>query len=91
MIKVKTLVEEGRLKVTVSDNGKGIEPEKLQELLGNVQNEASSGTNIGIRNVYRRLELYYEDQVRFDISSVPDEGTIVTFDIPLKLLERKNS
>lgn len=91
VIKVKTLVEEGRLKVTVSDNGKGIEPEKLQELLGNVQNEASSGTNIGIRNVYRRLELYYEDQVRFDISSVPDEGTIVTFDIPLKLLERKNS
>lgn len=88
VIKVKTVVEDGRLQITVSDNGKGIEASKLKELLFNVQNESSSGTNIGVRNVYRRLELYYEDQVRFDISSVPNEGTVVTFDIPIKLLER---
>lgn len=92
IIKVKTEIEDGRLQVTISDNGKGIEPSQLKEILFNVQNEeASSGTNIGIRNVYRRLELYYEDQVRFEISSVPNEGTVVTFGIPLKLLERKNS
>lgn len=92
IIKVKTEIEDSRLQVTISDNGKGIEPSQLKEILFNVQNEeASSGTNIGIRNVYRRLELYYEDQVRFEISSVPNEGTVVTFGIPLKLLERKNS
>ncbi|OMD36686.1 sensor histidine kinase [Paenibacillus odorifer] len=92
IIKVKTEIEDSRLQVTISDNGKGIEPNQLKEILFNVQNEeASSGTNIGIRNVYRRLELYYEDQVRFEISSVPNEGTVVTFGIPLKLLERKNS
>lgn len=92
IIKVKTEIEDGRLQVTVSDNGKGIEPSQLKEILFNVQNEeVSSGTNIGIRNVYRRLELYYEDQVRFEISSVPNEGTVVTFGIPLKLLERKNN
>ncbi|WP_339318933.1 histidine kinase [Paenibacillus sp. FSL R10-2734] len=92
IIKVKTEIEDGRLQVTVSDNGKGIEASQLKEILFNVQNEeTSSGTNIGIRNVYRRLELYYEDQVRFEISSVPNEGTVVTFGIPLKLLERKNS
>jgi two-component system sensor histidine kinase YesM len=92
IIKVKTEIEDGRLQVTISDNGKGIEPSQLKEILFNVQNEeVSSGTNIGIRNVYRRLELYYEDQVRFEISSVPNEGTVVTFGIPLKLLERKNS
>lgn len=90
IIKVKTEIEDSRLQVTISDNGKGIEPSQLKEILFNVQNEeASSGTNIGIRNVYRRLELYYEDQVRFEISSVPNEGTVVTFGIPLKLLERK--
>lgn len=92
IIKVKTEIEDGRLQVTISDNGKGIEPSQLKEIMFNVQNEeVSSGTNIGIRNVYRRLELYYEDQVRFEISSVPNEGTVVTFGIPLKLLERKNS
>lgn len=92
IIKVKTEIEDSRLQVTISDNGKGIEPSQLKDILFNIQNEeASSGTNIGIRNVYRRLELYYEDQVRFEISSVPNEGTVVTFGIPLKLLERKNS
>lgn len=92
IITIKTEVEDGRLQVTISDNGKGIEPSQLKEILFNVQNEeVSSGTNVGIRNVYRRLELYYEDQVRFDISSAPNKGTVVTFGIPLKLLERKNS
>lgn len=91
VIHVKTLVQDGRLEIIISDNGKGIEPDKLKELMFNVQNEASSGLNIGIRNVFRRLELYYEDQVRFDISSVPNEGTVVMFSIPLKLLERVNS
>lgn len=90
VIKVKTLVQDGRLEISISDNGKGIEADKLKELMFNVQNEASSGTNIGIRNVFRRLELYYEDQVRFEISSVPNEGTVVMFAIPLKLLEQKN-
>lgn len=88
VIKVKTLVEDGRLIITISDNGKGIEATQLKELMYNVQNEASSGTNIGIRNVYRRLELYYEDQVSFEIISAPNEGTIVTFEIPIRFLER---
>lgn len=91
VIHIKTLVQDGQLEITISDNGKGIEPDKLKELMFNVQNEASSGLNIGIRNVFRRLELYYEDQVRFEISSVPNEGTVVMFSIPLKLLERVNS
>ncbi|MMZ64248.1 hypothetical protein D1872_265580 [compost metagenome] len=55
-----------------------------------VRNENASGSSIGIRNVYRRLELYYDDQVRFDISSSPEEGTTVSFDIPIKLLEHQN-
>lgn len=91
VIHIKTLVQDGQLEITISDNGKGIEQDKLKELMFNVQNEASSGLNIGIRNVFRRLELYYEDQVRFEISSVPNEGTVVMFSIPLKLLERVNS
>ena len=88
VIKVKTLVDDGRLIISISDNGKGIEANQLKELMFNVQNEASSGTNIGIRNVYRRLELYYEDQVRFEIISAPNEGTVVTFGIPIRLLEQ---
>lgn len=90
IITVKTAVEENRLQITISDNGKGIEASRLKELLYTIRNEDSSGASIGLRNVYRRLELYYEDQVRFEIISAPDQGTAVTFGIPLRLLERLN-
>ncbi|MBW4082778.1 sensor histidine kinase [Paenibacillus sp. S150] len=90
IITVKTAVEDNRLQVTVSDNGKGIEAGQLKELMNAVREEDSSGANIGLRNVCRRLELYYEDQVRFEIISTPDQGTMVTFGIPLRLLERLN-
>ena len=91
IIRVKTAVQDNRLQITVSDNGKGIEADKLKELLFAIRNEDSSGANIGIRNVYRRLELYYADQVRFEIASTPGQGTVVTFGIPLRLLELNNS
>jgi two-component system sensor histidine kinase YesM len=91
IIRVMTAVQDNRLQITVSDNGKGIEADKLKELLFAIRNEDSSGANIGIRNVYRRLELYYADQVRFEIASTPGQGTVVTFGIPLRLLELNNS
>ncbi|OKP89579.1 two-component sensor histidine kinase [Paenibacillus helianthi] len=88
IITVKTAVEDNRLQITVSDNGKGIEAGRLKELMGAIRNEDSSGANVGLRNVYRRLELYYQDQVRFEMISTPNQGTVVTFGIPLRLLER---
>ncbi|QUL54175.1 histidine kinase [Paenibacillus tritici] len=91
VIKVAAAVLDNRLQITVSDNGKGMEPEKLKELMFAVRKEDYSGANIGIRNVYRRLELNYADQVRFEISSTPGQGTVVTFGIPLRLLETTHS
>lgn len=88
IIKVKTAVAGNRLQITVSDNGKGIEPGRLKELLASISNEDFSGAHVGLRNVYRRLELNYADQVRFEMISTPNEGTVVTFGIPIRLLER---
>ncbi|MNC57642.1 hypothetical protein D3C75_1073200 [compost metagenome] len=55
-----------------------------------VRSENTSGNSIGIRNVYRRLELYYDDLVRFNIVSQLDEGTEVYFEIPIKLINRQD-
>lgn len=89
LVKVKASVADARLRIVISDNGKGIEPERLREMLLSVRSENPAGNSIGIRNVYRRLELYYNDQVRFDISSGPNQGTEVSFEIPVKLLEHR--
>lgn len=86
-VRISATVKDACLRVVIADNGKGMEAAKLREVILAVRNENSSGTSIGIRNVYRRLELYYDDQVRFDIVSRPDEGTEVSYEIPLKLLD----
>ncbi|AZK45721.1 sensor histidine kinase [Paenibacillus lentus] len=88
LVRISAKVREGRLRIVIADNGKGMEAAKLREVILAVRNENSSGTSIGIRNVYRRLVLYYDDQVRFDIVSQPGLGTEISYEIPLKLLER---
>ncbi|MGZ7442587.1 sensor histidine kinase [Paenibacillus sp. TH7-28] len=90
LIGIKAYVADGRLCIVISDNGRGIEPEQLRAMLVAVRSENASGSSIGIRNVYRRFELYYRDQVRFDISSKPHQGTEVSFEVPIKLLERQD-
>lgn len=89
LVQIKAYVGDGRLRIVISDNGKGIEPGQLREMLVAVRSENASGSSIGIRNVYRRFELYYRDQVRFDISSKLHQGTEVSFAIPIKLLEHQ--
>ena len=43
--------------------------------------------HVGIRNVYRRLELFYDGHVRFRMESEPATGTEAGFHIPLARLE----
>lgn len=87
IVRISATIRDARLRIVIADNGKGMEAGKLREVILAVRNENSSGTSIGIRNVYRRLELYYDDQVRFDIVSQPHLGTEISYDIPLKLLD----
>lgn len=76
------------LRVCVKDNGKGMDAEKRDELMRNVRSEEEISANIGIRNVYRRLRLYYGDEISFDIDSSMNEGTSVSFTIPAAKLQK---
>lgn len=76
--------------VVVSDNGQGMDKEQLKEVLYHMRSkEDQGGSNIGIRNVYRRLELYYDDKVSFNVTSKLGEGTEVSFRIPVHLLDQQ--
>ncbi|WP_080840690.1 sensor histidine kinase [Cohnella massiliensis] len=90
VVKISATVLDGNLRISVQDNGKGMAPEKLREVLISIRNENTSGTSIGIRNVYSRFKLYYNDLVRFDIYSKPDRGTTVFFEIPVRLLDHQD-
>lgn len=83
-VRVEASVEEGWLKLKVEDNGGGMSPEKLRELKAMLKGEASAGKSVGLWNIYRRLVLYYQENFRFDIDSIPGEGTICIIHIPAK-------
>ncbi len=86
MIKVVAKLEKDELAILVTDNGIGIEPYKLKQVLDNARSEQGGTDNIGIRNVYRRLELFYGGSARFRVASKPERGTQAGFCIPLALL-----
>lgn len=81
---LEACVEDGWLKLYVEDNGGGMTAEKLEELKAMLKGEASAGRSVGLWNVYRRLVLYYGEDFRFDIDSMPGKGTRCSICIPAR-------
>lgn len=79
------MAEEG-LCVRVEDNGTGMDGLKLDEVLQNITGREELNAGIGIRNVYRRLKLYYGEEVLFHIESCLNAGTRIYFIIPREKL-----
>jgi two-component system sensor histidine kinase YesM len=87
LVKVNIEIMEGIFKVVVRDNGCGMDSEKLEGIVLRMTTENESGGNIGIRNVYRRLKLYYGEALQFHISSGVNTGTEVSFTVPVDKLQ----
>ena len=66
----------------VSDDGKGMEKEQLELLKQQCQGEQGE-KGIGLKNVYRRLQLLYGESCEFQIISEPGQGTSISFRIPV--------
>jgi two-component system sensor histidine kinase YesM len=82
---VTVRLEKGRkhLRLTVSDDGIGIELEKLQQLMRSLNEpDDESNHHIGLRNVHQRLQLHYGSEFGLAIESEPREGTKVTIHFP---------
>ncbi len=84
--------DEGRLRVTVMDNGAGMSDDTLRRILAGTDekpDEKKTAGGVGVRNVRDRLKLIYGDQADFDIISGPGMGTQVTIILPLIYDERE--
>ena len=77
---VTTRIEDGKLKIDVADNGKGIPPEKIPELLSTEEMDAM---HIGIGAVQRRIRILYGEEYGLSIRS-DQEGTSVTITLPVQ-------
>lgn len=70
--------QENSLKIEISDNGVGVPKDKLDHILNDKPNK-----EIGLKNVYERLEIYYKDSANMTIASKENLGTIVTIIMPI--------
>ena len=66
----------------VSDTGLGMNNEELENLRTRVLNEDT--TSFGLTSSYKRLKILYGEDCKFDIKSVPQEGTSISIEIPGK-------
>lgn len=74
--------EENYIKIVISDNGKGIEAKKLQELNNKIQNNENDNKMVGILNVNQRIKMHYGNEYGILIESDEDKGTKVTINLP---------
>lgn len=74
--------------VCISDNGQGMNREKLDELRRKLDRAATEETmtdGIGMMNVARRLDVFYHGKARMDIESAEGKGTRITLLLPLSM------
>ncbi|QQO09379.1 cache domain-containing sensor histidine kinase [Breznakiella homolactica] len=72
-------IEGDFVRVSVSDNGSGMDSETRERLLNKIQ----TNQGIGLSNVYQRLKLSYPGGFDFSFTSDPGTGTEISFAYPL--------
>lgn len=87
IIRISVKADDGKVELRVQDNGPGMEPEKIDQLLDLAGEGQSLGMGIGLKYVQRLLERYYGSGTRLNIESVRGEGTCLSVVIPMKMEE----
>ena len=81
-IKVTGSMREGKIYLTVEDNGMGIPEEEVGLLLTDGSRVHKHGSGVGLVNVNNRIQILFGKEYGLQIESEPDEGTKVTICIP---------
>ncbi|MDX8292235.1 sensor histidine kinase [Metabacillus indicus] len=86
-IELKCFRDDDELVMVITDNGIGVTPQRLNEIHEHFRAEALNkkgpGTNIGLKNVYSRLKLYYDHKAKLFLENKEDGGFMVTMRLPV--------
>ncbi|GIO15119.1 sensor histidine kinase YesM [Cohnella xylanilytica] len=81
---------DGKLRLTVADDGAGIEADRLKELNrllespGDAPRSSATGSGgIGLLNVKERLWLAYREEASLHVSSAENRGTTIELSLPI--------
>ena len=73
---------EDDLLIEVYDNGNGIPPEKLDQIMMDSESSQATYSNVGLKNIDERIKLLYGDKYGLSISSELQQYTKVFIKIP---------
>lgn len=80
------------IRLTVRDNGAGMEEKELEELRKEISRPCKeTEKGFGLANVNERIHMYFGEQYGLSIQSVKDKGTIVEILIPAIKADGKSS
>ena len=82
IIKINVSIDGDTILFQVTDNGYGIKPDILKDILNKKANEKDSG-GVGLKNVNERIKLFFGEQYGIEIDSILDVGTTVNLRIPI--------
>lgn len=77
-ISVKGRYHHGMIEILIEDNGRGITPEKLNEIQEELRDTTQiDSESIGIKNVYQRLKGHFMEKSEIKIESEVGKGTLI--------------
>lgn len=80
--------ESETIRITIRDNGKGMEAALVKQMCEGTFEEVEGKYNIGIKNALSRIRMYYGDRSDIQIMSSPGEGTTIIILIPKEEMRR---
>jgi two-component system sensor histidine kinase YesM len=83
----------GDIYIEVRDNGFGMPPEVLKNLLNDSEEAKRApkhGSGVGLVNVHKRIKLRFGEQYGLKVESEPDEGTCITIHLPAVPFNEEN-
>ncbi len=87
-LKISVKEEQQRLAVYISDNGKGMEADMVEQFNREMFGKRQTGHHIGMENAITRLRMYYGEAGEIHIVSAPGEGATICIRIPLGTEEK---
>ena len=86
VIRVTASEQENTLLLCVEDNGVGMTQERIrQALAGDIKEKTDAHTGVGIKNVYKRIQLLFGESYGIHVESTLGEGTAIFLHLPLHL------
>lgn len=84
IVVISVTVQADKLIFSFEDNGIGMAPDKLEELIRYLEDSDDIGERVGMKNAYCRLKLCYPAGFAFTMNARSGEGTSIEIILPLQ-------